>query len=562
MKQIRLALPEEPPSNYDYGKRSSGETHGVVLTRAPVVALILDLVGYTEDQDLGATTLLEPSCGHGAFLEEALRRLLRSATRHGRPLSSLKKAIHAFDIDPVHVEKTRSLLAKILREQGAAPKAATRLAEGWVDCQDFLLATIERRFDFVVGNPPYIRIEQLPPGLIARYREDHASLYDRADLYVAFIERGLKLLTPEGLLSYICADRWISNKYGGPLRALITGNHGVRCYINLHRASPFESEVIAYPSIFVLGKRSKAPTLVASLPFASEEVCRHASRVLRGQEESSPEFRVVCHDRWFQGDEAWVIGSPEHLAALRLLEERFPPIEASARIGIGVATGCDDVYIVGRGEDIEPDRCIPLVMREDLRNGKITDAGRFVINTTDDQGHQVNLERYPRLQHYLQRHEEAIRRRYVARKNPNAWFRTIDRITPALCSTPKLLIPDIAGANEVIFEQGRFYPHHNLYFITSERWDMEVLGGLLSSRVALFFVWSYAVKMRGGYLRFQAQYLRRIRLPDPASIPLALADALRDAFRQRDFPRLDELALEAYSLPSLPPFDFVDTRAR
>ncbi|MSO45900.1 MAG: hypothetical protein EXQ59_03925 [Acidobacteria bacterium] len=47
---------------------------------------------------------------------------------------------------------------------------------------------------------------------------------------------------------------------------------------------------------------------------------------------------------------------------------------------------------------------------------------------------------------------------------------------------------------------------------------MEVLGGLLSSKVVLFFVWSYAVRMRGRYLRFQDQYLRRIRLPDPASL--------------------------------------------
>jgi hypothetical protein len=89
---------------------------------------------------------------------------------------------------------------------------------------------------------------------------------------------------------------------------------------------------------------------------------------------------------------------------------------------------------------------------------------------------------------------------------------------------------------------------------------MEVLGGLLSSKVALFFVWSYAVKMRGGYLRFQAQYLRRIRLPAPKEIPSKLAAAIRTAFRKRDFAKLDELALKAYGLTELPAFEFVDTR--
>jgi hypothetical protein len=66
--------------------------------------------------------------------------------------------------------------------------------------------------------------------------------------------------------------------------------------------------------------------------------------------------------------------------------------------------------------------------------------------------------------------------------------------------------------------------------------------------------------MRGGYLRFQAQYLRRIRLPDPASLNLELCRRIAQAFRERDFTSLDELSLRAYELSDLPAFDFVDTR--
>jgi hypothetical protein len=135
-------------------------------------------------------------------------------------------------------------------------------------------------------------------------------------------------------------------------------------------------------------------------------------------------------------------------------------------------------------------------------------------------------------------------------------------VYPELVTKPKLLIPDIAGANEVAYDEGRFYPHHNLYFVTSDSWNLEVLGGLLSSRVALFFVWSYAVKMRGGYLRFQAQYLRRIRLPAPDSLTPALQASIKKAFRQHAFAKLDGLALDAYGLTTLPVFDFVDTRGR
>src|SRR5437588_7620443 len=119
-----------------------------------------------------------------------------------------------------------------------------------------------------------------------------------------------------------------------------------------------------------------------------------------------------------------------------------------------------------------------------------------------------------------------------------------------------LLIPDIAGSNEVALDKGHYHPHHNLYFVTSEAWDMAVLGGLLSSKVALFFIWSYATKMRGSYLRFQAQYLRRIRLPKPSDLSPELAENIRRAFAARDFKQLDALALRAYKLKSLPEFSF------
>jgi len=65
----------------------------------------------------------------------------------------------------------------------------------------------------------------------------------------------------------------------------------------------------------------------------------------------------------------------------------------------------------------------------------------------------------------------------------------------------------------VVLDEGRFYPHHNLYHVTSPAWDLRALATILRSPVAVLFVSGYCVKMAGGFLRFQAQYLRRIRIP-------------------------------------------------
>lgn len=554
-----------PQDIYEYGERATGQTHGVVLTKPHIVQLILDLANYTQKRNLTKLRLLEPSCGEGAFLIEAVRRLLGSAKRHRVPVERLCDAIRAYDIDNSSVVNTRHAVRSMLVESGVDRDIAETLVAAWIRQGDFLLAPINERFDVVVGNPPYVRIEQLDPQLQSLYRSRFETIFDRADLYVAFIERSLELLSPAGLLSFICADRWTMNRYGAPLRNLIAREYGVRVYIDLHQASPFESDVIAYPSIFVFERRKPEHVIFAKLREGSAEECLALTSVIETNSASTTDgVHVFRYERWFESDEPWVLGTPNQLAVLRDLEERFSPLEedGAARVGIGVATGADEVFILwaASAQLVEADRLVPLVMRSDIQDGQIEWARRFVINTFGPDGGAVDLTTHPKLAAYLAEHETAVRRRHVSQRSNGFWFRTIDRVYPELVTKPKLLIPDIAGANEVAFDPGGYHPHHNLYFVTSDVWDLEVLGGLLSSKVALFFVWSYAVKMRGGYLRFQAQYLRRIRVPRPESLTASLKKQIRTAFQARDFARLDALALRAYELEVLPEFSFVDTR--
>jgi hypothetical protein len=99
-----------------------------------------------------------------------------------------------------------------------------------------------------------------------------------------------------------------------------------------------------------------------------------------------------------------------------------------------------------------------------------------------------------------------------------------------------------------VLDEGGWYPHHNLYYVVSDTWDLRVLGGLLLSRVAQAFIEAYAVKMRGGTLRFQAQYLRRIRVPRPESISTKDRAALASAFDRRDKDAATDAAFHTYDI--------------
>ena len=99
-----------------------------------------------------------------------------------------------------------------------------------------------------------------------------------------------------------------------------------------------------------------------------------------------------------------------------------------------------------------------------------------------------------------------------------------------------------------MLDKGGFYPHHNLYYVVSDKWDLEVLGGLLLSDIANLFVGAYCVKMRGGTYRFQAQYLRKIRVPKPDAIDAPTAAVLAHAFRNRDRAAATDAAAALYGI--------------
>jgi hypothetical protein len=238
------------------------------------------------------------------------------------------------------------------------------------------------------------------------------------------------------------------------------------------------------------------------------------------------------------------------MALIRRLESCFPLLEeVGCQVGIGVATGADKEFI-GDFEtlDVEPNRKLPLVTTKDIRSGEVKWRGQGVINPFADSGGLVDLDEYPRLRHYLEARRKEISERHCARKAPANWYRTIDRITPALAKKPKLLIPDIKGEAHIVFEGGGLYPHHNLYYVTSDDWDLRALQALLLSTVTRLFIATYSTKMHGGFLRFQAQYLRRLRIPRWADVSEPLRRELAEAAIKRDMQACNRAVFKLYGL--------------
>ncbi|WP_245573702.1 TaqI-like C-terminal specificity domain-containing protein [Curvibacter lanceolatus] len=310
----------------------------------------------------------------------------------------------------------------------------------------------------------------------------------------------------------------------------------------------FDTDVVAYPAITLIERgRTTQPTMVAENPAISPPMLAELAGALRGQVDL-PYVRIVPNA--VQGSSPWLLTSGTKLDIIRRLEAKLPTLEeVGCKVGIGVATGADRAFIAPFDElDVEPSRKLPLVTTKDLASGHVVWKGLGVINPFEDDGTLVDLARYPKFAKHLDTHRDAISQRHVAKKAPDRWYRTIDRITPSLAAVPKLLIPDIKGEAQVAYDAGHLYPHHNLYFVTSTDWNLHALQAVLLSCVTREFIRSYSTAMRGGFLRFQAQYLRRIRIPRWADVSEELRASLIRAAEVLDLSECNAAAAKLYKL--------------
>lgn len=521
---------------------------GSVYTKPEIAGLILDLADYRPDaRRLASFRVLEPSCGEGAFVSLLVERLIASEALHfnGTPdwqAPELDTAILAVDISATAVATTKGVIKDVLVRHGCPSCRAAALAAVWTLQTDFLLHDWgDRHFDFVVGNPPYVRMEELPVPVLRQYRDSFRTVTDRADIYVPFFECGLLLLSRRGTLAFICANRFAKNQYGTALRKFMDEHYRVRHYINLEHTQPFLSKVSAYPAIVVLDRSKGEPThaaTIADLEPSTLDSLRQSAR----SHTNGGLFRS-----WYPGGAPWVSTCPRGHAEMQELVRSFPTVEASApgtKVGIGIASGADGVFVLpSKRDDIEPSRLLPLLVTQDIRCDHLAWSGHWLINpfADVDDGSLADLTWYPGLRHYLHANEELLRARHCAKNRDHAWYRTIDRLWPKLTNTPKLVLPDIQPGGIVGYDAGGYYPHHNVYWITSESWDLHALQAILRSSQVTAQIRAHSVELRGGSIRYQAQNLRQVRIPSLSTINDALLHELSQVATSTDQQSIDSL---------------------
>lgn len=503
-----------------YGTRSNGNQHGLVLTKPFIVCKMLDFIGYDERFDLSNTRVLEPAAGEGAFAIEIISRLYKSSRKFGFDFSHALKNICLFEIDEVF---SRRLLERIKSE---LINLSIKNSLPQIYIQDYLISEVGT-FDLVIGNPPYVRHENIPEDKKELYRSIFGAFSHRSDLYIAFYEKALTSLNPGGKLSFICSNRWLKNQYGKRLRELIKNRFSLLEVIDLEETNPFEEEVMAYPAITNI---KNAINSGKAEYYKSHDL----SDLNRFKTKFKPLRRLKTNSgNWFSLE----LKKGATLSNLDSIQNQ------GFNIGIGVATGCDSVFIRKDFKElVEKEVLLPILISKDLKADQFNWGGHFILNPYDEWGRLINLNRFPKTKNYLEKHRSTLESRYISRRNCSFWFRTIDKINYYFTYKPKILLPDISRNQYIFIDKGKYYPHHNLYYISHDEISkLNLLAGILMSNFVRNQLEELGNKMNGGYPRWQSQNLKKLRIPIIDAMPDSVKFELEQAYLEKDIDKVNEL---------------------
>lgn len=498
-----------------YGKRHDGNPHGDVFTSHEVVLFMLDLAGYTSNRDLSKETILEPSCGEGDFLIEILNRINESSAIYGfNPEKVFNENVCACEIDKDKFNRCKTRLQTII------PGLSFENFKN----DDFLLTKWPFEFDVIIGNPPYIRYENIPVTSRQTYHAKFKTFYYRPDLYVMFYEHSLNLLKNKGKHCFICSNRWLKNTYGKKLRSLIMQSYNIAYLINVEKLDAFKDSVLAYPVITVISNEKNNGNVKLATIDSTAEL---ASRIHYTEKRYQP-----CGS-W---DDIFLKNQINSLATIE---------QQGFAIGIGVATGADRIFISDSFKGlIEDELLLPVICAKDLSGDKFNWSGKLLLNPYDSTGALVDLDKFPKAKRYLESHKTNLAERHIAKKG-KSWYSLIDNIKQDLTLKPKILLPDISGNKTIFIDRGKYYPAHNIYYVSGANAEnLELLAAILMSDFVRSQIESISNKMNGGFPRWQAQSIRKLKIPVVSEIDTVNRHSLHTAYKYRDFDMINKTVLK------------------
>ncbi len=383
-------------------------------------------------------------------------------------------------------------------------------------------------FDCVIGNPPYIRIQTMKewaPLEVEIYKDlFRAGESGNYDIYVVFIDQGLKLLNRIGQLGFICPHKFFNAKYGSPLRGIISEGHHLAHVVHFGDQQIFDG-AITYTSLLFL---DKSPTKDCRFVKVDDVISwRTVGKAIEGSIQASH----ITHDEW-----NFIVGKGVSLFDKL---DRWPLklADFAEHMAQGIRTSANEVYvldfvcenentitahskILDREVQLEKNAVSQFLQGREIKSYRILPSGKVVIIPYAIQNGRASLiseaeiqKQFPLLHSYLSENKDYLSSRERSRMRGANWYAYIYPKNLDLMRNSKILVPDIADrASFALDEDGKytFTSGYGIILKPEVKESVKYILALLNSALLDFFMKSVSTTMRGGFFRYFTQFIGRL----------------------------------------------------
>lgn len=485
---------------------------------------------------LAAFSMLDPACGTGAFLAEALRLLDATWSEVARVTGrrahgSLAGQVHGIDDDPLAVDVARFNVCIAaagfsggrctVPSSSIAADASKNIVVGNA-ITDLGFQDPAKRFDAVVGNPPYVNYKKYLDRIDRRFLEENYRVFDgQADLSYYFFELHARLLKDGGTSGQVSSRYFMQASHAARLREFLAG-HEITEIVDMNDCDVFGGLGI-HPLLFFF-RRGRTPP-GHELVYRDVPALGTGGGDLDGAIAAAPAKRVVQSTLVAGG---WCMLSPQELA-VKVKFEVHPPLTDLGEVLGGAETGHDEAFarhvlVDGDGAfGVHGGKKYPIereLVHPWLKNGDI-DAyhhvlGRWCVYVPPDIGEAEFRERYPGALAFLSCFKAGLEARDNGRIQVPwyAWRRP--RNVKNLDAGAKVVVPYKAPRLRASVDTSHAYCSYDVtVFVPGARSPClaYVVGVLNSAPVAWYF--STLGKRMGAIYEFYSGPLGKVRVPIP-----------------------------------------------
>jgi hypothetical protein len=443
---------------------------------------------------------------------------------------------------PVMSTPQKRELESLRRAAAAARKRITALRSGGPLAFSFPVhfadAQANGGFDLVVGNPPWVRLHNIPAAQRESLRSRFRSFRDAAwaagaaetgagrgfaaqvDLAALFTERSLALSRSGGVTALLLPAKLWRSLAGGGVRQLVADESRVIALEDWAESrSAFDAAV--YPSMLIALRRDAPENASAAKSGAQEHTARMAVHHRDATLKWNAPFVSVPLD--VSRGAPWLLLPPEARAGFDRLVAAGPPLSRTSfgRPLLGVKTGCNDAFVFSdRDDHVEPRLLRPVLRGESARAWRASAGGGSILWTHDADDRPL-AQLPPRAAEWLAPWRRRLDARTDAKSGARWW--ALFRTESARADCPRVVWSDIGKSpRALVLPAGdRTVPLNSCYVSRAPSInDAFAFCALLNSPLVAAWLAVIAEPARGGYHRYLGWTLSR--LPMPANWPRAV----------------------------------------